>query len=262
MKRIDVKAGTRFGRWTVIKEVEGQAGVRQFLCACDCGTERRVHISNLRRGVSQSCGCRWVATVNAGDRFGRWSVIQEVEMVGRYVRRFRCKCDCGTETIVRMSKLRYGESQSCGCLAREMCTTHGLSSDRIYYVWFDMMRRCYNSSCRAYSDYGGRGISVCKQWHDVCTFYKWAMCSGYKDDLTIEHVDNDGDYSPSNCIWIPQSQQQKNTRRSRRITFDGRTQILADWIRETPIKKQTVMSRLRLGWPIEKALTEPIKGRC
>ncbi len=143
--------------------------------------------------------------------------------------------------------------------------THGCSIGarrKLYDVWRQMRRRCYDPACKDYPLWGGRGIGVCHEWHNPRAFCEWAEQNGYADGLTIERVDNDSGYSPGNCTWIPNERQARNTRRIRYITAFGQTKSASDWARETGISYTSLIMRLNLGWSPERALTEPpVKGK-
>ena len=144
-----------------------------------------------------------------GKRFGRFLVVKRVESEkGRSL--WLCRCDCGKEKIVIGYKLTSGHTISCGCAGREHSRDakikHGdaLSTkrERLYNIWAAMKRRCYNPKCDAFPYYGGKGITVCKTWHDYKKFKKWALENGYAENLTIDRLDANKDYTPSNCRWI------------------------------------------------------------
>lgn len=139
---------------------------------------------------------------------------------------------------------------------------HGLSSPnsysrRLYDVWRQMMRRCYDRRCKDFPAYGRRGISVCKQWRDVRTFVRWAWRSGYDFGLTMERRSFNGHYNPRNCTWVPNPLQGQNTRKARLYTFNGRTLHLSGWARFTGIHVQTLLLRRRNGWSVAAMLTTP-----
>jgi hypothetical protein len=164
----------------------------------------------------------------SGHVFGRLTVVANSGTNTNGDVMWECRCVCGRLSIVRGTRLRNGETKSCGCLAREAfigrSTRHGQSRTRLYRAWANMLDRCLRSKSEAYRNYGGRGISICDEWaRDFTAFRDWAFANGYNDDLTIERINVDGNYEPSNCCWIPKTAQPKNTRRVRPVICeDGR----------------------------------------
>jgi hypothetical protein len=139
---------------------------------------------------------------------------------------------------------------------------HGMRHTRIYNIWRSMRQRCSNPNCINYHNYGGKGITVCDEWNDSFElFYEWAKKSGYKDGLTLDRKDADGNYEPSNCRWATQKEQQNNRTNNRLIEFQGETHTLGEWSTITGIKLATIWNRLKCGWSVEDALTrKPIVG--
>lgn len=136
---------------------------------------------------------------------------------------------------------------------------HGLRKTRLFSIWANMKTRCINPRSTHYNRYGGRGITVCDEWRDnFQSFYEWAMANGYKDDLTIDRIDNNGNYEPSNCRWTTSKEQARNTSRNVLITIDGETKSLMSWCEKYNINYKTVRDRLKRGWTIEKSLTESV----
>jgi hypothetical protein len=156
-----------------------------------------------------------------GQRFGRWTVLGNPERhhYGTEVYlRWPSRCDCGTQRSVWGNALRTGRSTSCGCLHREKTTarvtTHGMSGTRVYQCWQDLLRRCLNRDHRQYDDYGGRGIAVCKRWETFENFY--ADMGDPPPGLSIDRINNDGNYEPSNCRWTTRAEQNRNRRPAKR----------------------------------------------
>ena len=139
-------------------------------------------------------------------------------------------------------------------LTKQRNEKHGKSKNRLYKIWVEMRRRCNNPNRKESKNYYSKGISICNEWNDFLLFEDWALNNGYKENLTIERIDYNGNYTPENCTWIKKEEQSKNRSSNHYITFNGKTQTLSDWSRELGIKRTTLTSRLRKGWPIEKAL--------
>jgi hypothetical protein len=144
---------------------------------------------------------------------------------------------------------------SCGCLQQKSRIKHNESKTRLFHIWVGMHDRCYTPSSTSYPDYGGRGISICEDWKtDFIAFKKWAELNGYNDELTIERIDVNGNYEPSNCRWVSRKTQCNNKRNNHYITYKGRTQTLAQWCEELNLNYGTVKSRInRNHWTVEKA---------
>lgn len=132
---------------------------------------------------------------------------------------------------------------------------HGLGKSRLYNVWKTMRRRCNSPTANKYKNYGGRGIKVCNEWQEFPLFYEWAMANGYADNLTIDRIDNDGDYCPENCRWATNKEQARNRRSNHLITYQGETHTLIEWSEITGIPRHKLSDRLcKLNWTVERAL--------
>lgn len=167
-----------------------------------------------------------------------------------------CQCECGNRTIVLRGDLTSGKTSSCGCYLSEQTskrnsiykTTHGQSGDRLHGIWINMKQRCTNLNDDAYQNYGARGIEVCQEWEEsYISFRDWAHSNGYQDDLSIDRIDNNGNYEPSNCHWSTPTQQNNNKRNNVLIEYQNKKQTIPEWSRITGINKSTLYSRHARG---------------
>lgn len=270
------KTGMRFGRLTVLKR-DGHMRDHHiaWLCQCDCGNIIRVGTNSLTSGNTKSCGCYHIDKISGhkmvnieGNRYGRLVVISFYGY-DKGFDRWKCKCDCGNETIVPRHALESGNTTSCGCYKRQRTIEthykHGGYKDRLYGVWIDIKKRCYNENERSYKDYGGRGIEMCDEWkNDYGNFKSWAISAGYDEnagymECTIDRIDVNGNYCPENCRWANAVTQGNNRRTNKRIEINGRVKTLAQWAEEYGINTSTVNSRInQMKWDVVKAITTPV----
>lgn len=204
----------------------------------------------------------------SGQRFGRLVAIRaEKDSSGRrYV--WECQCDCGSIVSVPSISLTTGGKKSCGCIKREMLqkrnAKHGHSNERLYKVWKGMKSRCYNPHHKSYDKYGGRGITVCDEWHDYAAFREWAYANGYDEkadyqQCSLDRIDVNGNYSPGNCRWADAFTQVVNTQKTLKLSYRGETKSLPEWAKEYGLCKEALAYRIKSGWDIEKALTTPTR---
>ncbi len=193
------------------------------------------------------------------QKFGRLIVLKDIgrTKTGRVI--WLCRCDCGKEKAINGHEL--GRTLSCGCLYKEMRgkthVTHGMRHTPLYEVWAGMKARCYNINHVSYKYYGGRGIQVCISWLKFQNFYD-DMVLTYKKGLTLERINNNGNYEPYNCRWITRLEQANNQRSNRIISYKGITKTLAQWARKTKLKSDLIRYRLDiLHWSIEKTFNTP-----
>ncbi len=204
-----------------------------------------------------------------GQRFGRLEVIARNGVNAYGAAMWLCRCDCGNTVTKRGSALRSNHTKSCGCLHDELSsmritkqnTVHGMSNTRLYEIWIDMKKRCHNINHWAYSRYGERGIAVCKEWQIFEPFYKWAIANGYSDNLSIDRIDNDGNYEPSNCRWASRKVQANNKSNNVRYKYEDNNYTISELSDMFGISYQTLRSRIEnYGWSVEKALTTHVRG--
>ncbi len=195
-----------------------------------------------------------------GQRYGSLVVLFRVEN-DRFKRaRWLCRCDCGKEIIVGSNNLRTGQVASCGCARastlRKKLTTHGMTGCALYEIWKGIRQRCTNPHSSSFKNYGARGISICSEWNNFENFYNWGMSNGYKEGLSIDRIDVNGDYEPENCRWANKIQQANNTRRTTFIEYNGETHATAEWARKLGLSRKAFDYRLAT-MSIDDAMTRP-----
>ena len=200
-----------------------------------------------------------------GQRFGRLSVLRFSHTNERGASVWVCQCDCRNEAHVEGYLLKRGNTRSCGCLQKEAaanvvvkrCTKHGMCKTRLHRIWTHMKERCNNQNCKSFPDYGGRGIKVCDSWsEDFLMFHEWAMANGYEDNLSIDRINANGNYEPSNCRWATDYQQANNKRKNAFITFNGETHTMSEWASITGINYNTLRARRSRGCKPEQILAK------
>lgn len=180
---------------------------------------------------------------------------------------WNCLCDCGKTVVVLGSSLKSGNTKACGCHQKDGWSngiTHGKSKTRQYRIWQNMKNRCLNSKDQYFKNYGGRGIKVCDEWigkDGFISFYNWAIGNGYKENLTLDRINNDGDYCPENCRWVGRNEQMRNTRRNRILEYKGRKQTMIQWSEELNIPYHILNGRInQYGWSTKDAIETPIQN--
>lgn len=196
-----------------------------------------------------------------GGKYGRLTVLGIADRRKDGLYRYRCLCECGIETVVIGRNLKNGHSKSCGCLHRDIITTHGKTNSRLFGIWHSILQRCRNQNDKDYKNYGERGIEVCDEWKsNFQSFYDWAMANGYADNLTIDRKDVNGNYCPENCRWATQKEQSNNKRSNRCISYNDRTMTLQQWAEEIGISPDALYRRIEIyGWSVEKAFNKPLQ---
>ena len=204
--------------------------------------------------------------IKAGTNFNDWTVLDKPPFKKQGHWFYFCKCVCGTIRAIYTSNLKTGRAVRCrDCQVRRM-TTHppaykdGGKYRRLRRSWTDMHSRCYNLKDFAYARYGGRGLIVCPEWFSFPKFKKWALEHQYTNELTIERIDNSGNYEPSNCKWATYKEQNRNRRSNTYYTAFGESKIIPEWAEDPrcPVSLTTLQNRLtRDNWNTEHAITFP-----
>ena len=185
-----------------------------------------------------------------GKKFGYWTVLRrDEEKQNSRNSYWICKCVCGKVRSITRSTLISGKSKSCGCVVfskKGINSTHGMSKDRLYNIWANMRKRCFNQNDQAWERYGGRGITVCDEWkNNFVNFMEWAYKNGYSESLTIDRIDVNGNYEPSNCRWITRGEQQANRTNTVWVVYNGEEKCLRSLCQEVGFPYKTAYRRLQ-----------------
>lgn len=259
-KREDL-SGYVFGELTVLRFDMYYKKSPKWLCKCSCGKEIYVFANGLKSGFTKNCGSAFHSK-HIGEKFGRLTVLPDaIPRNGSTSKKYLCRCDCGKYTYVTISNLMSGNTRSCGCYNKEItakrASTHNMSHSKLFGIWWTMLQRCKNEKVNSYKNYGGRGIKVCEEWQTFEPFYEWSMSHGYADDLSIDRVDNDGDYCPKNCRWTTFSEQANNRRNTVWVYYNGEKKTISQLAKENGVKYKALYYMYKnKNMSIEDALRE------
>lgn len=264
MRKVDI-TGKKYNHLTPIRRIGRVGHNTMWECKCDCGNTTTVSLANIRSGHTKSCGCIRAAKDLTGERFGRLTVVRFDHYSRTGQQYYECKCDCGNTKLVQASHLQSGNVSSCGCknstVTKMPFRHHGLYKTRIHNIWCGIFARCYNPNSPVYDRYGGRGIRVCDEWRDIVNFCDWAYKNGYSDNLTLDRIDNDGNYEPSNCRWADKYTQSNNRNNIVKYDYKGGKYTITELARMSGINYGTLRTRIkRYGYSIEEAMI-PTKNR-
>ena len=264
MSKLQDLTGAKFGRLTVLQREASKNGRTMWKCLCDCGNEKIVEAYNLKSGHVKSCGCLNYEVISKrnsreleGKRFGRLVAKERTRRNGKVS--WICTCDCGSTTVVLTNRLTSGKTRSCGCLLSDYLEstkefTFGESYTRIYKIHQGMLRRC-SPSYHGAEHYYEKGVRVCDEWtgeHGYEHFKEWSLANGYDEDkpwteMTLDRIDNNGNYEPSNCRWTTSKQQCNNMSTNVFFTYMGKTQTMKQWCEELDLSYGMVKARHRKG---------------
>lgn len=257
-KNIIDMTGNRYGKLVVLEMIHQERKKTKCKCQCDCG---KIFVSNsydIRNGHTNSCGClKNQPSKRIEDlscfKFGLLKPLKMVQPINKKTM-WLCKCDCGNEIVAYASNLKNGHAKSCGCIKY---TAKKLSTKRIYTIYRGIISRCFNKSDKNYLKYGAKGITVCDEWkgeNGLFNFVDWSYNNGYSEHLSIDRIDVNGNYEPSNCRWVDKYTQANNKRNSVYLTYKGKTQTVPQWSRELGLKPYLIHQRIKLGWTTKQIL--------
>lgn len=217
----------------------------------------------MKRGVFQPNKTRDIA----GEKFGSLTAVKfdhrdERKVGGQHYWLFLC--DCGKEVVLRKSAVTSGNTKRCSCCAAqrsaEANTVHGGVGTRLYREWAGIVQRCTNPKDTSWERYGAKGVTICDEWRSFPAFRDWAFANGYDDSLTIDRIDPNGNYEPSNCRWASVREQANNKQGTLWIEYGGERLQLSYWAERLGLPYHTLYDRLhRYGWSVDRAFTEPVR---
>lgn len=275
---LENRVGNTYGDYTIIS-LEYMNGVPKYAMRCStCGYERIVS-AYAYDNLDFKCHKHYQKIKYDDSYIGRklnFLTVTGIEYDNNSKRMFRCRCDCGSEKLYDPFHVVSEVIKSCGCMHDELLKTHGLSNTRLYRIWKGMNARCFDKKSVAYGNYGGRGITICEEWlgeSGLFNFVAWAETHGYTEDLSIDRIDVNGNYEPSNCRWADDKTQLENRRprsewrrrktggkNKRRIvwTINGIEKSAIEWCEEFGMSYESVVYRINVkGMSILEALTLP-----
>ena len=190
-----------------------------------------------------------MSTIKKGDKFNRLTAVRFDYRDKKSELYWLFKCECGTEKVILVSSVKRGDTKACGCLNK----THGMTKTRTFKSWSEMKQRCLNKNRKDYKYWGGRGITVCLKWLDSFENF-YADMGKRPEGKTLDRIKNDKGYYKKNCRWATSREQNNNRRDNHFLTYDNKTQTIAQWSEELNIKYYTIYMRLRRGWSVGKVL--------
>lgn len=267
--------GKKYNHLTIIGSVpreikNGKKKEFKVECLCDCGNKCIEIFTSVRSGKIKSCGCETVKNIERkelynknyiGKKYGKLTIVDVIFTSKGKSPIAHCKCDCGKDHDANLYDILFGKTKSCGCYSIEKIiersTKHGDARERLYCIYIGMKKRCYNPNNNAYKYYGGRGIKICDEWlENYLNFKSWALNNGYTEKLTIDRIDVNGDYEPSNCRWVTMKVQANNKTDSVYIDYNGKSQTLRQWCDELNLDYKLMVERFYSPYWKDKTIEE------
>ena len=268
---LDDLIGKKYGKLTILEAWRNSKCKIIVKAQCECGIIKEYNFDHLQNGQTTSCGCaRNKIDLDdlIGKKYGRLTILKsyrKLDNQNKHVIYVEAECECGTIKEYRYDHLKDNVIQSCGCyhkeLTKQQSTIHNGSGTRLYKIYNSMKNRCYNQNSSAYKYYGARGIIICDEWlNNFENFRTWAINNGYQDNLTIDRINNNGNYEPDNCRWVTYKEQANNKSNNHYITINNETKTLTQWYEFYNIRSDFVSTRInQLKWDPLKALTTPVQ---
>lgn len=273
-RRVDL-VGNRYGTLTVVSlnEERSKNGTLHWNCICDCGEKVVMSGGNLKTRNKTHRGCKlrdkpYNYIDITGRRFGRLIALSMVDGEGKN-QQWLCKCDCGNLKTVSKAALLSGKTKSCGCLLEETRhnpkrITHGETKTKLYQKYRGMLGRC-SPTYHGASNYYDRGIRVCDEWrgeNGFLNFKKWSLENGFDEtkpwtEMTLDRIDVNGNYEPSNCRWTDSKTQCNNMRTNIIIAYNGETKTLKQWSETLGLNYGMIRARHQRGWTVPELFAEP-----
>lgn len=244
----------------LIEELKG--GIAEYLCSCGCYTVKRK--GDVERGRTKSCGClkhSQQTKFNIGDKIYNLTIAKDLGII-KGQRKCLFTCICGNETEGLLKEVKRGRKKSCGCIGidsvKKANTTHGKTKSNLYNRYMKMKARCYNKKNTHYKYYGGKGVKICDEWlgeNGFLAFEKWSLENGYSPELSIDRINVNGDYEPSNCRWTTSKVQSNNTTYNRVYIIDNQKLTLKQISEKFNIPYARLHKRVHsYGYTIEQAI--------
>ena len=255
-KELEKLIGQKYGKLTILDAWRNDKSEIRVKAKCECGNEKEIRYRNLTSGETKTCGKCTLIDLDSliGQKYGKLTIIKARRENRRIYVEAQCECN-GNIKEYTYTCLKTGHTTSCGCNVR---TANGNSKKRLYQIWKHMQERCYNEKNSRYYDWGGRGIRVCDEWlNSFEAFETWTLANGYQDDLTIDRINNNGNYEPNNCRWTTmkiQNNNKRNTLKNSIISIDGEDRTVIEWCKQNNISYGTFKSRRQKGASMEEAV--------